>query len=231
MRFIFLLFLLCAITSCTKRIPLHPEWEKKIYKKANTAKFAFYLSRRSKESIRTMNLMRMNPALFARTYYLDYLVRKELISGNSDTISMFKSAHGSLYSELIRTKPLPRMKPSFALHLSSAFHAITSGISGYTGHDRPMPFSFRLKLFGTFNGNIGENCDYGEHDPFGAIMDLAIDEGVSGYGHRRNLMSKNFIRVGCSFKFHRKYGWNYVQDFSSGNLFERKRKRKVVSRY
>lgn len=221
-----LLVLLLLLFSCSNRFPLHSAWDKKVYRKANTARFAFYLSRRSKESIRIVNLMRMNPGLFARTYYLDYLIVTGVLKSKEDTSKPYNGACRSLFRELTRLAPLPRLRPSFALHLSASFHAICSGISGYEGHDYPVPFPVRALMFGTFNRSVGENCDYGTSDPMTAIMDLAIDEGVPGNGHRKNLLYKDFIRVGCSFKFHKKWDRNYVQDFSTGNLFERMKRRR-----
>ena len=213
--------------SCSPRIAYDASWDKKTYRKANTARFAFYLSKKSKESIRLMNLARMNGPLFAKTYYLDYLVSREVIKSKDDIEGLMKLPYyGSLYADLNRTKDLPRLRPSFSLHLSSAFHALTSGLSGYEGHDRPFRCEVRFKIFGNFAGNWGENCDYGWKQAMDAVMSLMVDEDVSMLGHRKNIFNKKFIRVGCSFKYHRDYGHNYVQDFSNGNLFQRMFKKK-----
>jgi len=219
---IFCVFIQLVVASCTKKIPLHASFDKHVYRKANTARFAFYLSKKSKESIRLMNMVRMNGPLFAKTYYIDYLLEDSIIKSRADTLSMMHFPHhASLYSDLIRLKKLPLLRPSFSLHLPASFHAMTSGISGYTGHDKPFRFEVRIKIFGNLNNNIGENCDYGNSSAFEAVMSLLIDESVTGVGHRRNILNKNFRRIGCSFKYHKRYGCNYVQDFSTGNLFQR----------
>jgi hypothetical protein len=164
----------------------------------------------------------MNGPLFAKTYYIPYLIDTQIMSGKEDTSVLYKKPYYSgLYTDLNMNKKLPLLRPSFSLHLSASFHALTSGMSGYTGHDRPFPFEVRMRIFNFFINNYGENCDYGNKFPVDAIMSLLIDEGISNVGHRRNIMNKNFRRVGCSFKWHKEYGHNYVQDFSSGNLFQR----------
>jgi hypothetical protein len=227
--------LLCSIGiiflfSCSpeRKIPYHEPWTKKDFRKANTAKFAFYLSKKSKETIRLMNLARMDGPLFAKTYYIPYLIDKRLMAGKEDTVVLHKKPYYSgLYTDLNMHKKLPLLKPSFSLHLSASFHSITSGLSGYSGHDKPLPFGVRFRIFNFFINNYGENCDYGNKYPLDAIFSLLIDEDVSMVGHRRNILSKSFRRVGCSFKWHRGYGHNYVQDFSSGNLFQRMFKKKV----
>jgi hypothetical protein len=169
-----------------------------------------------------MNLARMDGPLFARTYYIPYLINTKLMADKEDTLALLKKPYyGSLYADLNMNKRLPLLKPSFSLHLSASFHAITSGMSGYIGHDRPLPFGLRFRIFNLFINNYGENCDYGNKYPLDGIFSLLIDEDISMVGHRRNILSKNFRRVGCSFKWHKKYGHNYVQDFSSGNLFQR----------
>lgn len=42
----------------------------------------------------------------------------------------------------------------------------------------------------------GENIAYGKETAKEAIIDLAIDDGVSKRGHRKNLFKQNFSEVG-----------------------------------
>jgi uncharacterized protein YkwD len=149
------------------------------------------------------------------------------MSDKDDTAALFKKPyHSGLYTDLNMNKNLPLLKPSFSLHLSASFHAFTSGLSGYTGHDKPLSFEVRMRVFNFFIRNYGENCDYGHKFPLDAVMALLIDENIPSVGHRRNILNKNFGRIGSSFKWHKSYRHNYVQDFSSGNLFQRMMKKK-----
>jgi len=218
--------------SCSpeRKIPYREPWTKKDFCKANTARFAFYLSKKSKETIRLINLARINGPLFVKTYYIPYLINSEVMAGKNDTAVLLKKPYyGGLYTDLNMNKKLSLVKPSFSLHLSASFHAITSGLSGYAGHDRPLRFEVRMRVFNLFINNYGENCDYGNKYPLDAVMSLLIDEGEPTVGHRRNILNKNFRRLGCSFKWHRRYGHNYVQDFSSGSLFQRVFKKKDLN--
>lgn len=43
----------------------------------------------------------------------------------------------------------------------------------------------------------GENIDYGDKDPLGVILSLAIDDGVEGRGHRKNIFNKAFKTMSC----------------------------------
>jgi hypothetical protein len=207
-----------------KRIFYDDAWSKEDFKKANTAKFAFYLSRKSKESIRLINLARLNGPLFIETYVRNYLKTQGI---NIDSLDEKKDrVYIGFLRDLQGNKNLPKLRPSFSLHLSASFHAITSGFSGYVGHDKPFSFKARFLLFGNLNPFIAENCDYGNRYPLPAVMELLIDKGITGAGHRKNMLNKNLKRIGCSFKPHKGYEYNYVQDFSSGNLFERIFKKK-----
>jgi uncharacterized protein YkwD len=90
-------------------------------------------------------------------------------------------------------------------------HARKSGISGYAGHHN---LNRRLWINGILRKGYGENCSYGEGDPLGVVMQLLIDEDVPDLGHRFNILSTEYKRIGVSFAKHRKYGINCVQEFS-----------------
>lgn len=48
---------------------------------------------------------------------------------------------------------------------------------------------------------LGENIAYGSDDAKSALLTLAIDDGVSGRGHRKNIFSEQFRQVGiCNGK-------------------------------
>src|SRR6478752_148523 len=104
------LLLLALCMSCTKKMACHTGWDQKVYKKANTARFAFYMSRRAKESIRVINLCRSNPTLFAETYLKDYLQDNERL----------KTSHyvQTLLNTLMQTKPMTLLRPGFTLRNS-----------------------------------------------------------------------------------------------------------------
>jgi len=178
------------------------EWSKKDWRKANTARFAFYMGRKSKNVIRFMNLARLNGPEFSRIY-IEPLERKT-------------DYERTLIRTLNRQKPKALIRPSLGLKLAAMSHAYYSGFSGHTGHDG---FNFRLKLFSPFNSSFtGENCEYGSKKALDIAVNLLVDFGVPGLGHRKNILDENFVRAGVSSFYHSQYGTNSVTDFSGPNM-------------
>lgn len=60
----------------------------------------------------------------------------------------------------------------------------------------------------------GENIAYGKETAKEAIIDLAIDDGVSKRGHRKNLFKKNFSQVGICEGDHKKWDKMTVMMFA-----------------
>mmetsp|Transcript_13480 Transcript_13480/g.31696 ORF Transcript_13480/g.31696 Transcript_13480/m.31696 type:complete len:881 (-) Transcript_13480:93-2735(-) len=50
--------------------------------------------------------------------------------------------------------------------------------------------------------SVAENCDFGGTTPFEVVMGLTIDDGVPSRGHRENIFTKGFKRIGCGVSFH-----------------------------
>ena len=49
-------------------------------------------------------------------------------------------------------------------------------------------------------------------------MNLLVDFGVHGLGHRKNILDENFVRAGVSSFYHSQYSTNSVTDFSGPNM-------------
>jgi uncharacterized protein YkwD len=164
-------------------------WNDPIYNEANSAKDEDYLSDNEKKIYYYLNLLRMNPKLFADTY-LGHL---------RNSSNQYES---SLYSELQKIDPLPVLKPNRKLYESAKCHAIESGESGYLGHTRKKC----AKYF------MGECCQYGISNPLNIIISLLIDEGIPTLGHRRICLSP-YTELGVSIQPHKSYCINTVMDF------------------
>jgi uncharacterized protein YkwD len=164
-------------------------WNDPKYLKANSAENEDYLTDTEKQVYYYMNLVRMNPKLFADTYLKD-----------------LKNSHdgyeSSLYAELQKLKPLGILKPDRQLFESARCHAVESGKRGYVGHKR----------FKCDEDYMGECCYYGETEALGIVTELLIDEGVESLGHRRIILD-NFTELGVSIQPHKTYGQNCVMDF------------------
>ena len=107
--------------------------------------------------------------------------------------------------------PLNALTPSENLHRMAKDHAVKSGKSGEVGHAH---FEDRLAKFTKSNYTFsGENCAYGMNEAFIIFMQLLIDDGVEDLGHRKNLLNKDFKKIGVSQQPHKKYRWNCVMEF------------------
>jgi len=178
------------------------KWDADVLEKANTAKDCSYLSEDEKKVVFYTNLVRMNPKLFAETYLQQYL----------DSAEVEKSSYvTSLKKDLASAKKANALVPLKELYESAESHAIKMGTSGREGH---ADYDKRLKkVEKKYSEYTGENCDYGFQNPLDILIDLLIDEGVSGYGHRKNILNSTYYYIGVSIQPHKKYKWNCVMDF------------------
>ncbi|EAR94566.1 SCP-like extracellular protein (macronuclear) [Tetrahymena thermophila SB210] len=87
-------------------------------------------------------------------------------------------------------------------------------LCGHTGSDGSS-MSSRLERYGDWNGKIGENCDFGNSSARDVIISLIVDDGVSNRGHRNNLFSPDFRKVGIACANHVDYKTCVVIDYAS----------------
>lgn len=178
-----------------------PIWNEAKYKKANTGATVKYLSTKEKQILFVLNLVRMNPPLFASTAVKKFPARM----GRTDLVKL--PEYLSLLDTLNKLKPLPLLYPDSLCWVSARCHAASSGEIGYVGHERVSDKCSAVSRFS------GECCHYGYSDPFDIVMSLLIDEGVPSLGHRKILLLKGFTRLGVAIAPHSEYGTNTVLDF------------------
>lgn len=119
---------------------------------------------------------------------------------------------------LLKQKPLGRLEASKGLAGAAADLVRDQSRSGDTGHYGRSSGSMgsRIERHGTWQGSIGENIGYGFDDPRWVVMQLIIDDGVRGRGHRKNIFNPAFKRVGVACGPHAVYGSMCVTDFAEG---------------
>jgi len=210
LKLTFVFLLLLPVMGFTQDIPElvkngKDQWDKKEWRKANTARFSFYMNKQIRESIRLMNLARMHGSKFSDIYI--------------EPIEDKTGYEYSLIKTLERMPPKPRLRPSLAMTGAAATHAVHSGITNTTGHSG---FDTRMNLFQPFNAGkvTGENCYYGSKTALNITLSLLIDKGVPGLGHRKNILTRKFTRVGGSRFYHKQYTSNAVFDYSSANWID-----------
>ncbi|MCU0376150.1 MAG: hypothetical protein MUF24_12660 [Chitinophagaceae bacterium] len=177
------------------------EWNNPRYAACNTAAGARYMTAAEKEVIFIMNLMRQYPQQFLT------LVVKNWPDSSYRNYWKDNTYYASLLTDLQKMKPAPLLQPDSVLWVSASCHAKTSGLSGYTGHQRQTPECKSKERF------LGECCDYGSSKPLDIVMSLLIDEGVESLGHRKILMDNKYTGAAASIMPHKKYRIGTVINF------------------
>lgn len=117
---------------------------------------------------------------------------------------------------LSRQKPQPPLAWSAGLAAAAADLAKEQAGSGATGHGGFWRSGMRKRIerHGTWVGRIGENIVYNSIEPRSMVMQLIIDDGVPGRGHRKNLFNPAFGRAGVACGPHPRFDGMCVIDFS-----------------
>jgi uncharacterized protein YkwD len=159
------------------------------------------------ELLQLINEVRVNPKKFLKNKALPYLIETE-----EDTVG--NKYVSSLLAALRKQQPLVSLKPDIYLHDQAHEFAIDMGKTGKAGHYSLKLGSFEKRLKKYSDKATGENCDYGSDDPLEILMNLLIDDGIVGVGHRKNLLAPRFKWIGIAIEPHKVYDWNCVMDFS-----------------
>ncbi|PIE98198.1 MAG: hypothetical protein CR988_04535 [Treponema sp.] len=162
------------------------------------------ISQIEKEVLYELNLVRTNPPKYAN----------EIIKQYRET----SPEADECYRELLQTKSMPKL--SFAMGLCKAgdWFVYHQGPSGKTGHNTSV-YGYktpgdRMKQFGTVNGRYGENIAYGYDTARDIVVALLIDKGVPSRGHRKNILTRDYRRIGIGIGTHQKFRIMCVMDFA-----------------
>lgn len=171
----------------------------------HTAKNDASHSKEEQKVILIMNLARHNGTVFWDSIAAPYIRENEMAAS---------SYVKSLERDLKEVRDLPALKPDEILRRAAQKHAVSSGRAGTLGHDSPAgSFESRLKHVLKTHHFVLENCDYGSGDALDIVMNLLIDEGIPGVGHRKNIFHPDTDAVGVSIAPHKSYDHNCVQVF------------------
>jgi uncharacterized protein YkwD len=175
------------------------QWTEQEIRKAKQPAYSNpFASKESKETIFYANLARINGAKFVNTVLIEYL---------RDT-SIYEL---SLLRTLNSQKNINPLKNGLLLTSMAKSYSRYAGKRGIVGH---INFNKRFSFLIRMKKTVGENCTYGRTTGISALMSLLIDEDIPSLGHRKNILSKDFEKVGVAFYEHTKYGINAVMEFS-----------------
>jgi uncharacterized protein YkwD len=119
---------------------------------------------------------------------------------------------------LSRQKPLPPLTWADGLAAAAAELAEEQGSSGATGHTGRQSGGMRERIerHGKWERQIAENIGYGPKDARNMVMQLIIDDGVPGRGHRKNTFGTAFGTAGVACGPHPRFGSVCVIDLAGG---------------
>jgi uncharacterized protein YkwD len=208
---LFALFCAFAIILCNQPEPTHSQATKAA------------LSQVEQDLLSEINKARAEPQVYAG--YLEKL--KPLFKGKVYTAegmgSGLETQEGwDAVVEAIKfmraAKPVGPLSASEGLRLAAVSHVKEQSASGATGHagvDKTL-IEERVKPFGAWHGDIGENLVYGSESARERILTWLIDDGVKTRGHRRRVMSQDYKVAGVSCGPHPEYGAMCVLAMAGG---------------
>lgn len=162
------------------------------------------------------NLARVNGKKFLE------LVAKPYVADSKNGYDENDTYVKSLYTDLeALSDDLPMLSPDKDLCRAAAAHAedmIANNIFQHDSSDGTNCFT-RIKKYyegSTYGENLAARTN---GTALQLVMDLLIDKGVEGVGHRKNILNKNYRAMGVSVKSgHPTYGTVCVQDFGGSVL-------------
>lgn len=138
------------------------------------------------------------------TYTTDYTT-----GGNKQVIKVDTTWHfineeevkaiESLIAELKAMKSLSILRPSKGIYNAAKKHAldqIPTGTMNHLGTDGSWPWD-RIKKYAPEMEEGNENIACGENKALEVVIQLLIDSGIPGYGHRKTLVNPKWTHCAC----------------------------------
>ena len=180
----------------------------------------YFLGDLEKEVIIELNRARTNPAGYAKKLEdlkRHYVGKYIYIAGRTQVVTQEGvSAVNEAIGFLKSTAPVPVLRVSKGLCAAAKVHAEDQGPKGLVSHegsDKSTPGE-RMNRFGTWGTAFGENIEFGNTTAREIVMQLLIDDGVPGRGHRKNIFNPLYRVVGVGSGPHHSYGQMCVMDFA-----------------
>jgi uncharacterized protein YkwD len=185
---------------------------------------ADYLTQTEKEVIMEINLLRSDPAGYARQRLEPLRVfyhGKMLFHPEKNPVPIQTNEGVAALEECIRVlenaKPAPLLSPVKGLTLSAKDMVQDQGQTKNTGHTGSdgSTMTARIERYGEWDTAISENISYGFMKPKYIIPALLIDDGVPSRGHRITLLNDLLNLVGVSMGPHGRFDTMCVIDFAA----------------
>jgi uncharacterized protein YkwD len=114
------------------------------------------------------------------------------------------------------TPPLRALTLSPGLARAARDHAEDLGPRGALGHEGRdgSRMQDRVSRYGGWDRSLSENITYGSETARDVVVDLLIDDGVAGRGHRRNILNPESRYGGAGCAPHTRYRLVCVIDYA-----------------
>lgn len=180
------------------------------------------MDRLQKAVLDELNVARTKPLQYVE-YLKDHRRRFQgnLFKGPSGMRIMTREGVGAVdeaIAALTQQPPLTALTFSQGLALAARDHAEDIGPKGLTGHagsDGSNPAA-RVTRYGKPTTVSGECISFGPADARQIVMQLIIDDGVAGRGHRHSIYTAEFQLAGIASGPHKTLRCMCVIDFADG---------------
>ena len=170
--------------------------------KANTAKDVTYITNEEKKVIFFCNLARLDGKAYVNAMLSDLK--------NLDDYYTY-----SLIQTLDTIKDLPMYYPNEQLCKAAEEHAEDLKATGDFRHESADGSQYYKRIEKYYKGKAtSENLAGGFDDAYMIVNILLLDQYTPSLGHRKNILSKKYSRIGVAIREHPVYSYICVQDFS-----------------
>lgn len=163
--------------------------------------FIYSQTKTETEVLEYINDVRTNPQQFLED------VAKPYINENNLSNNRYAS---SLIKELKNTTALSPLVFDSSLQSLAESYAKQAGKRGWTSH---VNVNQRFDQFAKHIDITAENLQFGFNDPLDIVMDLLIDIDIPSYGHRKNILDKDFTLLGVAIAPHKEFDYITVMAF------------------
>ncbi len=126
----------------------------------------------------------------------------------------------TLINDLKNLKKLSVLLPDRGIYLAAKKHAADQQVHNWklmhTGSDGSLPWDRIISFspsMGFGNENIGGRYGHASSTPRDMVIQLLVDAGIPGYGHRYNLLNPQWTHIGCHIEKFKGTHWWWIQNF------------------
>lgn len=182
-----------------------------------------FLSQDENEVVKELNLARSDPAkyaVFVKQFRVRFINEVEYKGTGGATVKTQEGvkAVDEAIEFLKKAKRMPALKASEGLSLAAKDHVEDTGKKGLVGHDGSDGSTAvqRMERYGKWEKTAGENIAYGVDKARDIVIQLIVDDGVPGRGHRVNIFTADYRTIGVAIGAHQTYRRMCVMDFAGG---------------